>query len=479
MLTNDLQNYMYIMKTFLLPGEPLTSPSAVFTQNFSSHGFYLPMVGLGLMIAYVIKHRDFISRILIICTIAFFVPLFSDLFYLYSAAQMRWLYMFTLMAALASVKAIEEFDSKAVTIGTIIYMISIIVFTVLFYKLDMVFDSNRFKGIVAVAIVGAIITWIISVLLNRDYRVLIAGASLFSFVLLFSTIHIYRTCAWQDYYQYKLRYDIGTKLVLPHEQYRFNDTMNLISMMAHVAGFTNQTSTDTNSIRDFEAIFDYYHNVSAMPKNEIPGLSELLAGKYYLAIGPDATTIAEYPNELQTFYLSEREACPIGFAVDSYITMDELMSMDVNNRAIALLDSAVLEKEDVTAEIKKELPCKMATDIDLDKTISEYVYEKTVGSVVNFHKDGHGITCNTSYGTDTYVYFSVPYDKGWTAMVDGTKTDIICSGGMMLIKVPAGEHALQLSYCTPWLKASICISLIAWIGFILMIIYGKRKQEEQ
>jgi uncharacterized membrane protein YfhO len=477
LLTNDLQNYMYILKTFLLPAEPLTSISAVFEQNFSSHSFYLPMIGLGLVIAYVISHRDFISRIIIACTIAFFVPLFSDAFYLYSAAQMRWLYMFTLMAILASVRALEECKLRDISTGTVVYLIAIIVFAIATYRLNMINDATRFKAIVVTAIAGAIITWIIAVALNREYRLIFAGVSIFSFGLMFTTIHLYRTCAWQDYYQYKVRYDIGAQLELPHEQYRFNDTMNLVSMMAHVAGFTNQTSTDTNSIRDFEAIFDYYHNVSAIPKNGIPGLAELLAGKYYLAIAPDNTTIQEFPSELQPFYLSEREACPIGFAVDSYITMDELMSMDVNNRAIALLDSAVISEKDITEEIKNDLPCNTAADIDLNKSISEYVYEKTIGAVVNFHKDGHGFTCNTTYDKDTYVYFSVPYDTGWTATVDGMKTDIIVSGGMMLVKIPAGNHALQFSYFTPGLKIGLLVSLISWIVFIVMCVYDQKSRK--
>lgn len=476
MLATDLRSYMYMLKALLIPGEPLTSPSAVFDQNFSSYGFYLPMFGLGLVIAYVISHRDFISRIVIACTVACFIPLFSDLFYLYSAAQMRWLYMFTLMATLAAVKAIEDCSNKQVLIGSVIYIAGIIAFTIAVRKLDMIYDSKRFYGIVAVALVGAIVTWMIFVILQRNYRMFLATVSLFSAGLMFFTIHIYRTCAWMDYYGYKVRYDIGKQLELPHEQYRFNDTMNLVSMMAHVAGFTNQTSTDTNSIRDFEALFDYYHNVAGMPKNTIPGLAELLGGKYCLSLYPEATMIQEFPSDFMTFYLVEREACPIGFAADSYIKKDELMSLDVNDRAIALLDSVVLEEEDITEEIKADLSCKSASEIDLGRSISEYVYDATVNAVVNFHKDGHGITCNTTYDKDTYVYFSVPYDTGWTATVDGQKTDIIVSGGMMLIKVPAGIHALQLSYFTPGLKLGLIVSFIGWLAFVGYVYFTNKRK---
>jgi uncharacterized membrane protein YfhO len=74
--------------------------------------------------------------------------------------------------------------------------------------------------------------------------------------------------------------------------------------------------------------------------------------------------------------------------------------------------------------------------------------------------------CVTGYDKDTYVYFSVPYDTGWTATIDGENTDIIVSGGMMLIKVPAGNHSVEFSYFTPGLKVGLYISAACWLIFL-------------
>ena len=482
MLTTSLADYMYILKTLLLPGETLTSISAIHSTNFASNSFYVPVVGFGLAIAYVIKKRDWLSRILIYCTVACFIPLLSDLFYMYSAAQMRWWYMYTLMVALASVRVMEDKESTAIRVGSAIYGAIVIVFAAVIYLFDRysvagqtwINDGTRFAAIVAVAVVGAVLSFIYGGVLERGYRWMLATVSVFAVGLMTATIHIYRTCAWMDYKDYRMRFEAAEQLQLPSSQYRLNDTMNLTSMVAHVGGFSNQSSTDTNSIRDFEALFDYYADVAAIPKNDIPGLAELLGGKYYFAFDPTGgLLVQELPTSYKTMYLMEREACPIGFAVDSYITTEELKKLEVDSRAIALLDSAVIDEADVTDEIKDILPENKAEDIDLEKSVSDYVTEHTYGSVLGFEKDGHGMSCITNYDEDTYVYFSVPYDTGWTATVDGQETDIIVSGGMMLIKVPAGQHSVVFDYITPGLKSGSVISVICWCIFLIFTFYKR------
>ena len=81
--------------------------------------------------------------------------------------------------------------------------------------------------------------------------------------------------------------------------------------------------------------------------------------------------------------------------------------------------------------------------------------------------------CVTGYDKDTYVYFSVPNDEGWTATIDGEKTEIINSGGMMLIKVPAGNHNVEFKYFTPWLKIGTIIAVLCWIIFAGIMIFKK------
>ncbi|SFI04280.1 membrane protein YfhO [Pseudobutyrivibrio sp. OR37] len=487
MLRTSLPEYMYILKTLLLPADPMTSISAVYTTRFSSHGFYLPMIGLVLVIAYVVRKKDWLSKLIVYLAVASFIPLLSDLFYMYSAAQMRWWYMFTLMAALASVRMLEEPDVKSIKLGTGIYISLIAAFVIVInvlnrlnvQGLDWISNPKRFYTYVVLTVIGALVTCRIATGEQIKWKAVTFNVTIFALGIMFATMFVYKTCDWMGYQAYKQRYQVATQLELPSNQYRLNDTMNLISMTAHVAGFTNQSSTDTNSIRDFEALFDYYAEVVGMPKNDVPGVAELLAGKYYFAFEQvPGLCVAEYDTDMGKVYLMEREACPIGFAVDSYITKDDLMSMDLNQRGIALLDSAVLDADSLTKEIKADLPRCAPADIDLDKSISDYVNEHLDGAVLGFNKDGHGMSCVTAYDKDTYVYFSVPYDAGWSAYADDKQLDIIESGGMMMVKVPAGEHTVRFDYYTPGLKVGLVISGICILIFLVFTFYkqnGKMK----
>lgn len=58
---------------------------------------------------------------------------------------------------------------------------------------------------------------------------------------------------------------------------------------------------------------------------------------------------------------------------------------------------------------------------------------------------------------DGLCYFSIPYDSGWRAEVDGEKAEITPVGGAMTaVSVPAGTHTITLKYCPKGFAAGIC-----------------------
>ena len=67
------------------------------------------------------------------------------------------------------------------------------------------------------------------------------------------------------------------------------------------------------------------------------------------------------------------------------------------------------------------------------------------------------------------LQFSVPYSKGWTAYVDGEKTEVLRTDVMYLsVMVPEGEHRVELYYKTPGLRAGLILSVVTavlWVGF--------------
>ena len=198
MLTNDLSTYIYLIKSMLIPTDAMTQPSIIYETNFSSYGLYLPLIGLGLVIAYVINRRDRLSKIIIYLAVASFIPLLCDVFYMYAAAQMRWWYMFDLMLVLASIRMLEKPDAKAIKLGTGIYVGLIMVFIIIisifnatgFADIEWLRNGTRFYAYAVVAIIGALITCFIAVKPVVRYNIIGTFVCIFSLGLTLTTCYI-------------------------------------------------------------------------------------------------------------------------------------------------------------------------------------------------------------------------------------------------------------------------------------------------
>ena len=87
---------------------------------------------------------------------------------------------------------------------------------------------------------------------------------------------------------------------------------------------------------------------------------------------------------------------------------------------------------------------------------------------------------NTIRGTidlkqDKILCLTVPYDKGWTAYVDGEKATLLQANTMyMALPLSAGNHTLELRYETYGLKVGILISLIGVACFTVICIYNRK-----
>lgn len=77
-----------------------------------------------------------------------------------------------------------------------------------------------------------------------------------------------------------------------------------------------------------------------------------------------------------------------------------------------------------------------------------------------------------------FLYFSIPYAKGWTAFVDGKKAKLeqanIMHMGLLLEK---GTHTVTLQYHTPFLRAGAVISLMSIMIFAIIFINSKHEKQ--
>lgn len=75
------------------------------------------------------------------------------------------------------------------------------------------------------------------------------------------------------------------------------------------------------------------------------------------------------------------------------------------------------------------------------------------------------------------LFTSIPYMKGWSAFVDGEKTDLVPLGDSGVIGVPVtpGEHVVRLSFAAPGLRTGAIVSLLSFAGYGIWLFVRKRR----
>lgn len=93
----------------------------------------------------------------------------------------------------------------------------------------------------------------------------------------------------------------------------------------------------------------------------------------------------------------------------------------------------------------------------------------------NAYVDGRTITGSVSLSEPKILQLSVPYSKGWTAYVDGQKTDLLQSGVMyMSVGLESGDHEIKFTYTTPYFKVGAVVSILILVGLIMYRIIAFR-----
>lgn len=86
------------------------------------------------------------------------------------------------------------------------------------------------------------------------------------------------------------------------------------------------------------------------------------------------------------------------------------------------------------------------------------------------------VTGKVSLKDDRYMTFSIPDAKGWTLTVDGKKTQLSQSNAFYMgALIPAGSHAIRLSYETPGLKTGALISMASLMMWLALCVFCRRR----
>ena len=237
-------------------------------------------------------------------------------------------------------------------------------------------------------------------------------------------------------------------------------------------------SVVSGSIFTFYDLLGIERNVASRPDISYSGLRILTSCKYLLTYVNEEKyedipghTYLTTENDLDIY--TNDNYVPMGFAYSFYLT-DEDIEQAGDDVDCLLLNGVYLSDEQIEkySDILFQLPDALPIPTT-EEQLSQAANRLRDNSCDSFIRDKTGFTASFTDDTDRLVFFSVPWDAGWSATVNGEPVEIEnVSGGMMAVRVPAGTSEIRFDYRTPGLTAGFLITLGAFViwGMYLWLV---------
>ena len=137
------------------------------------------------------------------------------------------------------------------------------------------------------------------------------------------------------------------------------------------------------------------------------------------------------------------------------------------------------DKISITSELEKGSSGKATLYVNL---FNEDVFERGYAAVSRDVMATTSCKGNAMEGTiqvseSGLFYTSIPYEKGWTAVVDGSEVEIEPVGGSLLaFRLPEGTHSIKLSYYPDGFMPGCILSIVCAAAFaaICYMVYGRK-----
>lgn len=520
-LYSSEQRYLHILLSFFFP--PDMPAYANFTPDsnakWSSVAGWLPLFSMvGVFSFYKLKTHKWLRRFIPTLFIMAFIPLLNCSFQLFNATYYaRWFYMLTLMLSLATVICLDHEETNfkpalKVTSVIIVAATALIGFmpvsstntdgeTTYTYGLEKYPD--RFWVWVAIAFVSLItLTIILSFRKNQKLFIKLVSICLSVIIVGYSLVLVGVGVINANYKKdFIAGYAIGNKdkftelKDLKDVRSDFYEAMDNMGMFWQIPTIQAFQSIVPGSVMDFYKSVGVERSVASRPETDVYGIRSLLSCKYLFEYTKDSkdfestTGVTEMPGwellETKNDYkvYENQYYIPYGFTYDEYITEKQYENSTESNRHLLLLKAIVLSDEQA----------KKYSDILTHKEDTfDYSYNRE-----EYYKDCENrksLTCSsmkfdnstftaeiTTQNKDELVFFSVPYEDGWSATVNGEPVEVEkVNVGFMAVRVPANKTStIVFTYKTPGLIAGAVVSgvsIVIFIGYMVFWKVPKRKK---
>ncbi len=491
--------------------------------QWSSMAAYIPIFGMVGVLAFCLsKKKSWIKNMLIVSAVFAFVPMLNHLFVmLNNSYYTRWFYMPTLIMVLATAKAFDESEynpqnriynestGESFVTGDVDLIKGVkytaIVFVIVLTMVGLTPSKNDdgwkigtyryadiFISTALITLIGFTLTLLLLFYKNREKFtrnltvLILVGCTLYGCSTLSIGKLSYPNNKWitetalpaRD----KMRLDEDEKEFYRIDIYKGNDNIGMYWNMPNIQTFHSIVPA---SLMNFYPEIGVKRDVSSKPDVKYVELRALLSVKYLYIKETE-----EEKEPMQDFVFRENRFgydiyeninyIPMGFAYDYYIDATQWESLSKPTRSRSMLNSVYLTDDAI--ERNKDILEKADDEIMMksyDYEISSAAEERRRLSCKTFEVTKEGFTATTDYDRDRLVFFSVPYEKGWTAYVNGEEATIEnASVGFMAVRVPKGNSAIKFVYKTYGLSVGLVISLVSLTVFILLWILIRYRENK-
>lgn len=168
-------------------------------------------------------------------------------------------------------------------------------------------------------------------------------------------------------------------------------------------------------------------------------------------------------------YKCDQEASPARFYGDSQVISEESFEEKVS--AANAAGGAKESLREIDGLLLETLGLPGGGDAAADGR------ETASGTAVLYEEANGSLSGTASADGDGWLLFTIPYEKGWTVLVDGEEAETVRGSiGFTAVRLTAGTHTLRLTYRTPGLYEGAAAAAVCWIGYIGYFALVRRKR---
>ena len=499
----DNQRLPAILHSFFFPPE-----QPAWSNFFPNHGAYwsslsawLPLLGpVGVMAYFSQKKKDWLKSLICVCIFMALIPGLNSLFTMLNQFYYaRWFYMPILMASLASIRAVEDMSQEAGEFGTAMgrQLLIVSLFTAAACLTPNMIDGEWQLGLASItwqawisfgiAVACVLLTWLLVVHCRQKFHFLrIFGAVVALTAVCFTSAYLYarKENYWASRFYIERVINGKYEISLPEEPFARSDaamaTDNLL-MFWKLPNIQAFHSIVPASVMEFYPAVGVSRDVESSPGTAYYALRALLSVRwlFYEEINFEETPMPGYSfYDVQNGYQVYENDCylPMGFTYEYVIGLDDLEELADVERGNMLLRAMLLDEDAIVrhSDILSPLPQEEKQGFDIESYYLD-VENRRGYTAYNFYRDRFGFGGKTDFSEEKLVFFSVPWDEGWSASVNGEPALIEKANiGFMAVRVPAGSAEIRFDYRTPGLMEGLLISGAGIIIFLLYLLIAKQ-----